>query len=62
MRGSLLQRAVRAVATLCICLALASCTGPGINAGDDGGPAFIALFGTLATGVFLFWFFLGRGE
>lgn len=47
---------------LCLGLVMASCSGPGINAGEDGGQAFIALFGMLAVGVFLFWFFLGRDE
>ena len=53
---------VRILGLLSLALALASCTGEGINAGENGGPAFIALFGMLAVGVFLFWFFLGRDE
>jgi hypothetical protein len=53
---------LRTIALAVFALALSSCTGPGINAGEDGGQAFIALFGLLAIGVFLFWFFLGRDE
>lgn len=45
-----------------LALVTASCSGPGIDAGEDGGVAFIALFGMLVVGVFLFWFFLGRDE
>ncbi len=39
---------------------LSACTQPGINAGEEGGRAFMAFTGMLLiTGVVL-WFFLGR--
>ena len=62
MRRPRVATIAKVIASMWVALCLASCTGPGINAGDDGGPAFIALLGMLVVGVFLFWFFLGRGE
>ncbi len=50
------------LAAVLLALALTSCTGPGIDANEQGGQAFLALMGLLVTGVFLFWFFLGRDE
>jgi hypothetical protein len=43
-------------------LALSGCTGAGIDAGHDGGVAFIAMAGMLILTVFLLWFFLGRND
>ena len=40
---------------------LGGCTS-GINAGVDGGLAFIAFAATLVFTVFVLWFILGRGE
>ena len=43
-------------------LMLSACTGAGIDAGHDGGVAFIAMAGMLILTVFLLWFFLGRND
>lgn len=56
------RAAWRITALLLLATSLTACTGEGINAGEDGGQAFIALFGMLVVGIFLFWFFLGRDE
>ena len=41
---------------------LPACTSPGINAGEEGGLAFIALAVTLIVGCAIMWFILGREE
>lgn len=43
-------------------LAMSSCTKAGINAGERGGIAFIALTGMLILTILILWFFLGREE
>ena len=43
-------------------LLLPACTGGGINAGEEGGLAFIALTATLIVGCAIMWFILGREE
>ncbi|MDQ3662427.1 MAG: hypothetical protein M3454_15520 [Actinomycetota bacterium] len=43
-------------------LLLPACTGRGINAGEEGGLAFIALAATLVLGCAILWFILGREE
>ena len=43
-------------------LLLTGCTGGGINAGEEGGLAFIALAATLIVGCAIMWFILGREE
>lgn len=40
---------------------LTACSGPGINAGEEGGIAFIALAVMLVFACFLLWLVLGRG-
>ncbi len=48
--------------TALIFLLLPACTGGGINAGEKGGLAFIALAATLVLGCVIMWFILGREE
>jgi hypothetical protein len=43
-------------------LLMPACTGGGINAGEEGGLAFIALAATLIVGCAIMWFILGREE
>jgi hypothetical protein len=40
---------------------LSACAGPGINAGEQGGLAFIALTVMLVLACFVLWLVLGRG-
>ena len=53
---------VRAALALLLMLSLSACTGRGIDAGEKGGIAFIAMAGMLIVTVFLMWFFLGRND
>lgn len=50
-----------ALATLLL-LGSAACSGGGINAGEDGGIAFIGLAIMLVAGVAIMWFIMGRDE
>lgn len=50
-----------AMASLLVMLTSASCTS-GINAGKQGGVAFIALAAMLIVGTVILWFILGREE
>jgi hypothetical protein len=47
------------VSTLLLALASA-CSEPGINAGEEGGRAFMAFTGMLLITGLVLWFFLGR--
>jgi hypothetical protein len=47
---------------LALLLLLPACTGGGINAGEEGGLAFIALAVTLIVGCAIMWLILGREE
>lgn len=48
--------------TTLLLLLMPACTGGGINAGEEGGLAFIALAATLIVGCAIMWFILGREE
>ena len=52
---------LRLIAALVATLSLAGCTG-GINAGKDGGIAFVAFTGMLIIMVAILWFALGRED
>jgi hypothetical protein len=43
-------------------LALSACNKPGINAGEEGGPAFILMAVMLILTAAILWFILGREE
>jgi hypothetical protein len=43
-------------------LILSSCSGRSIDAGEDGGIAFIAMAGMLILTCVVLWFFLGRND
>jgi hypothetical protein len=49
------------LAALLAALISGACTG-GINAGEEGGPAFIVFTAMLIITVFVLWLVLGRGE
>jgi hypothetical protein len=53
---------IKTVLTAFLLLTMSACTQEGINAGEDGGKAFIAMAGMLVLTVFLMWFFLGRDD
>ncbi len=53
---------IRTALTAALLLTLSACTQEGINAGEEGGKAFIAMAGMLILTVFLMWFFLGRND
>ena len=60
MSGSKLAM-TRTLAAIAALLTLGGCTS-GINAGVDGGVAFIALAGMLVLMVIILWFILGRED
>ena len=53
---------IRAALATLLLLTMSACTKEGINAGEEGGVAFIAMAGMLVLTVFLMWFFLGRDD
>jgi hypothetical protein len=53
---------IRATLALFLLVSLSACTGRGIDAGEKGGVAFIAMAGMLIVTAFLMWFFLGRND
>jgi hypothetical protein len=59
-----LRRAVlvRSLIGLACAALLGACTGPGIDAGENGGTAFITFMLLLAAAGVLFWLFLGRED
>ena len=57
----LLTRMRTALAALLLLL-LTACSGPGIDAGEEGGVAFIAFTVMLLLTVGILWFFLGRED
>lgn len=52
---------LRALA-MALALAAPACTGPGLNAGEDGGLAWIGLTVMLLITGLIMWLALGRGE
>jgi hypothetical protein len=53
---------MRATLTSAGLLLSAACTRPGVNAGEDGGKAFILLAVMLILTVAILWFILGRED
>jgi hypothetical protein len=53
---------IRTALSALVLVAMSACTREGINAGEEGGVAFIAMAGMLILTVFLLWFFLGRND
>ena len=53
---------IRALAAALLLLALTACSKPGIDAGENGGVAFIAMAGMLILTAIILWFFLGRQD
>lgn len=53
---------VRAALTLLLVLTTTACSGRAIDAGEDGGVAFIAMAGMLILTCVVLWFFLGRND
>jgi hypothetical protein len=53
---------MRKLASILSLAALTSCTGGGINAGEEGGIAFIAFAVMLILGCAVLWFIMGREE
>ena len=53
---------LRATLALFSMLALSACSKEGINAGEEGGVAFIAMAAMLVLTCVLLWFFLGRND
>ena len=53
---------LRALSTALLLLVMTACTQEGIDAGEDGGVAFIAMTGMLIITCVLLWFFLGRND
>jgi hypothetical protein len=53
---------IRTTLALLGLLTLSACSGRSIDAGEDGGVAFIAMAGMLILTVVLLWFFLGRND
>ena len=53
---------IKTLFTALLLASMTACTKEGINAGEDGGVAFIAMAGMLILTVFLLWFFLGRND
>ena len=53
---------MRTTATAALLLLLAGCTKTGINAGEEGGQAFILLTVMLLVTIGILWFILGREE
>lgn len=52
----------RATISGLLLLVMSACTGAGIDAGEDGGVAFIALTVMLVLTCIILWFFLGRND
>lgn len=50
------------LALLLLVLGTAACSGRSIDAGEDGGIAFIAMAGMLILTCVVLWFFLGRND
>lgn len=59
MRGA---KHVRAVVPLLVCILLTSCAGRGINAGEQGGRAFVAFAVMLLVALGLLYVTVGRGD
>jgi len=53
---------IRATLGAFLLLVMSACSKEGINAGEDGGVAFIAMAGMLILTGILMWFFLGRND
>ena len=53
---------LRVSLALFLMLALSACSKEGINAGEEGGVAFIAMAAMLVLTCVLMWFFLGRND
>ena len=53
---------IRALVASLLLLGLTACSKPGIDAGEDGGVAFIAMAGMLILTAIILWFFLGRQD
>jgi hypothetical protein len=53
---------IRTTLALLGLLTLSACSGRSIDAGEDGGVAFIAMAGMLILTCVILWFFLGRND
>ena len=53
---------IRALVASLLLVALSACSKPGIDAGENGGVAFIAMAGMLILTAIILWFFLGRQD
>ncbi len=53
---------MRASLTSAVLLLLSACTRPGVNAGEEGGKAFILMAVMLILTVAILWFILGRED
>jgi hypothetical protein len=51
---------VRQVLAVGALLLMGACSGGGINAGEEGGHAFIAFAGMLLVTLWILWIFIGR--
>ena len=61
MRGVWVNR-VRTLLTVLLLISATACSGGGINAGEQGGEAFIAFTVMLIIGGAILWFALGRED
>lgn len=52
----------RAAAAIVVLSALTACSGGGVNAGEEGGVAFIAFTGMLLAMIAVLYFFIGRQD
>jgi hypothetical protein len=52
----------RAALVSLLLMTLTACTGRGVDAGEEGGVAFIAFTGFLVVTVLVMWWFLGRND
>jgi hypothetical protein len=52
----------RTIFAALLLLLLSACTGPGVDAGEEGGVAFILFTIMLLLTVGILWFFLGRED
>ena len=57
-----MQTKMRATLTAAGLLALSACTKPGVNAGEEGGTAFILMAIMLIATVGILWLILGRED